>query len=116
MISDVGVALAIPTEGASLSLVPVGEGMSAIGKGMKASVHLSNGNVKGAIREGVNAAVGAVTNSGTQAAINSSRKVSTITTNGQEVINKVALGVSSSATNKTASLATEVIKDRDERQ
>jgi len=35
VISDVGVALAIPIEGASLSLVPVGEGMSAIGKGMK---------------------------------------------------------------------------------
>src|SRR5690606_41470292 len=32
VISDVGVALAVPTKGASLSLVGVGEGRSSIGK------------------------------------------------------------------------------------
>jgi len=74
-----------------------------------------NGNVEGAIREGINAAVGSVTNSGTQAAIDYSKKVETITTKGQEVISKTALGIVSSSTNKTTSVATGSIKDRDDR-
>ncbi|AWW28885.1 hypothetical protein DN752_01360 [Echinicola strongylocentroti] len=44
VVADVGVALAIPSEGASLVLVPIGEGASMLGKSMKMSVHYSNGN------------------------------------------------------------------------
>lgn len=57
VISDVGVVLAIPTEGASLVLVPIGEGVSMMGKSMKAGIHLSNGNVQGAKQEAVNLAI-----------------------------------------------------------
>ncbi|WP_154858841.1 RHS repeat domain-containing protein [Cyclobacterium xiamenense] len=62
-VSDLGILLAIPTEGASMVLVPIGEGASILGKSMKAGVHLSNRNVPGAVQEGVNLAVGAITNS-----------------------------------------------------
>jgi hypothetical protein len=55
-------------------LVPIGEGASILGKSMKAGVHLSNGNVPGAVQEGVNMAVGAVTNSATSGAINQPKK------------------------------------------
>lgn len=44
VISDVGVALGIPNEGASLILVPVGQGLYLTVKGMKATVHAINGD------------------------------------------------------------------------
>jgi RHS repeat-associated protein len=116
VISDVGVALAIPTEGASLVLVPVGEGASMLGKSMKAGIHLSNGNVQGAVQEGVNLAVGAITSSATGAAIQQSKKVGLISNPIQEYTQKAALGVVESGVNKTSGLINENVQRRDEEE
>ncbi|MCH7411758.1 hypothetical protein MM239_20395, partial [Belliella sp. DSM 111904] len=106
----------IPTEGASMVLVPIGEGASILGKSMKAGVHLSNGNVQGAVQEGVNLAVGAITNSATGAAIQQSKKVGLINNPIQEYTQKSALGVVESGVNKTSGLINENVQRRDEEE
>lgn len=100
VISDVGVALAIPTEGASLSLMPVGEGMSAIGKGMKGMVYLSEGDNRNAAIEGGNIVFGIATNSLTSAAVRESKRVGNITTSQQETLTETVLGGLGSLYNK----------------
>jgi hypothetical protein len=115
-VSDLGILFAIPTEGASILLVPIGEGASILGKSMKAGVHLSNGNVQGAVQEGVNLAVGAITNSATGAAIQQSKKVGLINNPIQEYIQKSALGVVESVVNKTSGLINENVQRRDEEE
>tara|TARA_R110001592_G_scaffold96331_3_gene276708 strand:- start:2469 stop:3449 length:981 start_codon:yes stop_codon:yes gene_type:complete len=115
-VSDVGILLAIPTEGASMIFVPIGEGASILGKSMKAGLHLSNGNVQGAVQESVNLAVGAITNSATGAAIQQSKKVGLINNPIQEYIQKSALGVVESGVNKTSGLINDNVQRRDEEE
>jgi len=110
-ISDAGILLAIPTGGTSLSLVQFGEGVSITGKLMKAGVHLSNGNVPGAVQEGVNMAIGAVTNSATSGAIKQSKKVGLINNVNQEVVQESVLMGTGSMVNKTAGVVTNKIDD-----
>ncbi|MFC3976467.1 RHS repeat domain-containing protein [Belliella kenyensis] len=106
IISDVGVALAIPTEGASLVLVPVGEGLSLTGKGMKATVHAINGDNQSLANEAVNAGVGILTNGLSGAAVKQSLKTGNITNTAEGVIQKTVLGGTGSAVNKTVNIVT----------
>lgn len=85
-VSDAGILLAIPTEGASLVLVPVGEGLSLTGKGIKATVHAINGDKKKLTNEAINAGVGILTNRLSGAAVNQSMKVGNITNFAEEII------------------------------
>lgn len=106
LISDAGVALAIPTEGASLVLVPIGEGLSLTGKGMKATVHAINGDNQSLTNEAVNAGVGILTNGLSGAAVKQSLKVGNITNTVEDVIQKTVLGGTGSAVNKTVNIVT----------
>ncbi|GGZ39254.1 hypothetical protein GCM10007049_35770 [Echinicola pacifica] len=83
---------------------------------MKAGIHLSNGNVQGAVQEGVNLAVGAITSSATGAAIQQSKKVGLISSPIQEYTQKAALGVVESGVNKTSGLVNENVQRRDEEE
>ena len=115
IISDVGVLAAPLTEGVSLGLVPIGEGMSVAGKTIKAAVHLSEGNVEGAIEEGANLVVGAVTNTVTGTAIKQSKKVGLITNAKEEAIQEAVLGGTSSVVNKTSGVIIDEIDDEQKR-
>ena len=92
IISDVGLALSIPTEGASLLLVPIGEGISATGKGLKATVAYAEGDYNTAMEEGSKIVVGMATNKLTSTALKQSKKVGNITTKSEEVSQGTALG------------------------
>ena len=100
LISDAGVALAIPTEGMSLALVPIGEVASATGKGMKGLVYLSEGDNRNAAIEGGNIVFGIATNSLTNAAVRESKRVGNITTSQQETLTETVLGGLGSLYNK----------------
>jgi len=100
LISDAGVALAIPTEGMSLVLVPIGEVASAKGKGMKGLVYLSEGDNRNAAIEGGNIVFGIATNSLTSAAVRESKRVGKITTSQQETLTETVLGGLGSLYNK----------------
>src|SRR5690606_9016227 len=115
VISDVGVALAVPTKGTSLVLAPIGEGISFAGKSMKAGVHLSNGNVSGAKREAVNFAVGFVTNSAVSVALKQSSKVGLIQNASQQVVQETVLMGTGSAVNKAAGMISNEMDDEKNR-
>src|SRR5690606_28225083 len=103
MLSDAGTAAALFTGGTSLALVPVGETISAAGKGTKALVYLADGQNDKAAAEGGNILIGAATNSLSSAAIKQSKKVGNITTTQEETIQETVVGAVSSLANKVMS-------------
>jgi hypothetical protein len=100
LISDAGVALAIPTEGMSLALVPFGEVTSAAGKVMKGLVYYSEGDNRNAAIEGGNIVFGVATNSLTKTAVRESKRVGNITNSQEETITETVLGGLGSLYNK----------------
>ena len=74
------IAAAPFTEGTSLALLPLAEGMQVIGKGMKIGVNLIDGNNIDAAKEGVKIIVGKTLGKFTDKAISQSEKVGNITT------------------------------------
>ena len=113
VITDVGIALAIPTQGASLSVVPIGEGMSTLGKSMKMAIHLRNQDEKGFTKEAINIAVGSLTNRMGGALIKQSIINKTITNNSESVITKTIVGGNQSVVSKVTSLSTEKIVENE---
>jgi len=107
--SDVGLLLAIPTEGASLVMVPFGEGMSAAGKTMKIEAHMSKGDIGAAKEEAVMLGVGLMTKYGSGQLIKKSRQVGNIVTKKEQDIQEAAVNMIGSGVNK----ATEVILDKE---
>ncbi len=100
LISDAGVALAIPAEGMSLALVPFGEVTSAAGKVMKGLVYYSEGDNRNASIEEGNIVCGVATNSLTKAAVRESKRVGNITNSQEETITETVLGGLGSLYNK----------------
>lgn len=91
-LSDAGLAAAPFTEGTSLVLVPVGETMSAAGKGVKGLTYLAEGENGKAATEAGKIAFGFATNSLTDAAIKQSKAVGNITNTTEETISETVLG------------------------
>ncbi|MEQ8363572.1 MAG: DUF6443 domain-containing protein [Cyclobacteriaceae bacterium] len=98
--SDIGYALAIPTEGASLPLAFAGEVISAGGKGLKATVSYAEGDTRSGNIETGKILFGATTNALTGAAIKQSVKVGNITNAKQNATNNTVLNGLSSILNK----------------
>ncbi|MBB6612556.1 hypothetical protein H7F15_16040 [Pontibacter sp. Tf4] len=110
-LADGGLLAAPFTKGASLSLIPVGEGISATAKMTKATMYTANGDYNKALEEASNVAVGAVTNKLTGAAINQSKRVGNITNSKQEVTQETALGTISTMFNKIYSKTVEYFNE-----
>ena len=99
-IADSGVILAPFTEGASLALVPIGNGMSVSGKIIKTGNHVAQGNDEQAAAEVTNLGIGLFTNTLTGQAVKQSKKVGNITNKTEEVTQETALGAIGSTISK----------------
>jgi hypothetical protein len=92
IITGVGYVAAPFTEGASLSLAPVGEGLSDLGKTMQGTVCLFNKDFNGAIDNGVGIGTHTVTSSLVNASVNQTIKVAGNITSKEVLTQKGVLG------------------------
>jgi len=80
------IGAAVFTEGASLTLLPVSEGMQMTGKGLKIAVHVSDGNTEGILKEGGSVILNKALSKAGGKAIEKSKQVGNITTKSEEKI------------------------------
>lgn len=111
VLSDVGYVLAPATEGTSLSLSVVGEGLSAAGTTMKVAGHMAQGDYDSATKEAGGLALNLATNSLSNAAITQSVKVGTITTTKELTEQSTVWGVLGSIIDKGYNFLTNRKKD-----
>lgn len=104
VLSDVGLALAYPTGGASLSLAALSEGVSFSGKSLKSAIYFSSGDSENGTREVINIGVGLATNGLTRGAVRQSKKVGLIDNFSQELTQTTLLKGTGSVFQKSTTL------------
>ena len=98
------------TEGASLALLPLAEGMQITGKGMKIGVNLIDGNNLGAAQETVKIVVGKAIGKLSDKAISQSEKVGNITNATEKVTQEGAFAAIGKFFGKVVDKVTEIFE------